>query len=241
MPQDGEQILLREEVPMLDLVFNNTSEPQYGNNKLDGWRDVSPSSAGSNNRFWAYQSELDVSGWGVKGLTFYPSGFAVQQHPVIALMDGSLQQVITLISQNPFDIDAFVQANVDRIDYMLPGLLPKRGANVDRQFEVLGFEDILGGKAETYANSASIMPSRTGLSVAAAEFGSLEPTATDRLYITRLCFANNLAPQTVGIIKIPSARVILAGIAAAENQLSYIYRLKNSFKLAQTDVGLLED
>ena len=240
MPQDGEQILLREEIPHLSLTFNDAVEPKYQESKKTGWFDASSPNSGANNRYWAFQSEIDVSGWGVKGLTFYPSGYVVQAVPIIEQMDGALVRRITLISQNPFDVHAWVEFT-NLSDYVLPGQMAERGNNNDLDNEPLGFEDILGGNYQVYANSASIMPTRTGLVVSEEEFGSLEPTATDRLYVTSLVWTDNLAPQVAGSLVIPVQRVILSGIAASENMLSYIMRLKNSFKLTQTDVGLIED
>lgn len=234
-----EMILLREEIPRLDLVFNNAVEPKYQEFRATGWQAFVSTDIGANNRFWYYQNEIDVSGWGVKGLTFYPTGFQVQTGPIMRLLEGGLVYVYDIISQNPFDIDAYLQANLNQIDYTTPGLLAFPGANSNRENPALGFEDILGGQTTAYAHSAGIMPSTVGLPVNQMEFGSLEPTASDRLYVTRLMFVDNLAPQTVGLVKLPSARMILSGVATAESQLSYIMRLKNSFKLAQTDVGLL--
>lgn len=237
-----ELILLREEIPRLDLVFDSAApEDLYTPFRLTGWQPVLDSSIGSNNRFWFYQNEIDVSGWGVKGLTFYPTGFQVQTGPAMRMLEGGLVYVYDIISQNPFDVEAYVIANINQIDYTTPGLLEFPGPNSDRVHPALGFEDILGGETTLYAHSAGIMPQAVGLPVNQTSFGSLEPTASDRLYVTRLVFVDNLAIQPVGLIKLPSSRFILSGVATAEPKLSYIMRLKNSFKLAQTDVGLLED
>jgi len=236
---DTEMILLREEIPILDLAFDAGTSPKYTDRGKTSWTNYDATN--SNNRIFYYQNEIDVSGWGVKGLTFYPTGFQVQTGPSMRLLEGGLVFIYDIISQNPFDVDAYLEASELFLEYSTPGLYPFIGSNADRVSPELGFEDILGGKCTMYAHSAGIMPQAVGLPVNTSDFGSLEPTATDRLYVTRLMFVDNLGNQPAGVIKIPTARMILSGVVGTESQISYIMRLKNSFKLAQTDVGLLED
>jgi hypothetical protein len=239
-----ELILLRESIPRLDIVFEDANPIKYSARRFTGFNPVDASDIGGNNRFWYYQNEIDVSGWGVQGLTFYPTGFNVTQGPQMNLLEGGFVYVYDVLSQNPFDVQAWVVANLDTISNETPGIAPKMPSNAvgggpEISAYTLGFEDILGGQTTLYAHSAGIMPQANGLPVNTTSYSSLEPTASDRLYVTRLVIVDNLAFQPSGLIKVPTARFILSGIATAEPMLSHIMRLKNSFKLAQTDVGFV--
>ena len=67
--------------------------------------------------------------------------------------------------------------------------------------------------------------------VGAGTFGSGEPTAASRLWVYRIIRVNG-AKTTGDELRIPSARFILQGIAAAEEELPYMMRLKRSFELS---------
>jgi hypothetical protein len=245
-----ELVILREMLPSLQLVYNEGvpyPEKYYQQtDRRQGWNSMGGTGAGSlDNQFWYFQDEIDVSGWGVKGETFYPTGFTTHSGLRTQAFEGGFLTETVLISQSPFDVRNYVEAAVsddNTLDLILPALDNRRTNTgfIPMNNQPLDYEDVLGGSARLMAGSTTL-PSTLYVTLNEQNFSSLEPTATDRLYVTRLIrFQNNEAtPYPVGVMVIPACRVILSGIPVVESKLSYIMRLKNSFKLTQTDVGLI--
>jgi len=238
-----ELILLREEIPALQLTYNNAETPKYNlSSKQNAWQSMGSGGTGSSDNFvWFYQSEIDVSGWGVKGETFYPTGFNVQKGLRCRGFVGGYLTDDVLITQVPFDVVNYVSSAIasdNNLDMTLPALLNRREATTLTK-PIIDYEDVLGGKKTMFSGSTTLSDD-IQVPVLETDYSSLEPTASDRLYVTRIIrFQNAPTPHTVGVMVIPACRTILAGMTGNEGKLQYIMRLKNSFKLTQTDVGLI--
>lgn len=233
---------LCEVIPQLQLGMASNkkfsiTEPPGAN----GWFDVGRLNRGSvgNDKFFCYQTELDVSGWGNQGLSFFPMQAGIQEGGLYQyLIDDSLI-VVDVISDSPLDIAAFVSGNFLAYPFItLPALYEFRmSAPEERINPPLGWENILYGNSRTFQHNDNLQ-GLLALPVQNNDFGSMNPTATDKLYITRLIKCESgITTQTAGIVNIPAARFILKGMLKSESDLSYIYRLKDSFKTTQTDVG----
>ena len=139
-----------------------------------------------------------------------------------------------LITESPFDASKWIQdQNYGFFDtqFTCPGIDPRRTTN---QNSTIGFENILYGRVQMIANNTSL-PQQAGVVYATEEFGSMTPTASDRLYVTRIVKVQTygLSPQAGYTIQLPHMRVIIVGSGKEENDLSYIMRLRQSYKLAQ--------
>lgn len=216
----------------------------------NGWFDVGARTAFvTEGRFLAYTNEIDVSGWGNQGLTFYPMQAGVQEGSAFTyLIDDSLE-VLDIISDSPLDVGMFVQGNLQSYFPRLtvPGLYQLTGSAypdgsvtsdpADRVFPPLGWENVLYGNYRLFQHNDNLQGT-LALPVLTNDFGSMNPTATDKLYITRILrLGVSTTAQSGGFSYIPPTRFIIKGMLKSESDLSYVYRLKDSFKTAQTDVG----
>ena len=240
-------VTLDETIPAFALFYNsgpNAWVPTVSDNIANGWINVDGLRGSSiqANRVWAFQAEIDVSGWGNQGLTFYPLQAGIQEGNTWTYIVDDFLEVIDLISDSPLDLAAFCQHNLLSLPYKtVPGLYQDYPSDnfVFDQKPPLGFENILYGEKRTFAYNSNLPTSGgvpTVLPINTNPFGSMNPTATDKLYVTRILVMNN-ASQTQGFMNCPSTRFIIKGQLKRESDLSYIFRLKDSFKTTQTDVG----
>jgi len=239
---ENQLVQLYSDLPPLQLIYNNALEPHYKEEptfKETQWETAVPSNV--NNFVWYYSEEIDVSGWGARGLTFFPTGYRVLNAPVYRGLGGGYLVETTIMTQSPFDVINWVQGEIaasNRLDFTFPALLQKRGPFPGSSTPLLDREDFLGG-ITTMLSTSTQLPAQLAAPVNSVDFSSLEPTATDRIYVYRIITIQNAALQTVGTVEVPACRVVLAGVPSAEKELSYIMRLNNSFKLNQSDVGLI--
>jgi len=250
-----ELIILKEDLPPLDLSFNNQNEdtPFYNpsNSRLlkqwrsmdsNGWVNFGPPHGGNDNNVFVYQEEIDVSGWGVKGLTFYPTGFNVQNGMNFTgfAADSFIVESV-VITQSPFDVEHWWTSLVAvglQFGQQFPSIPIKRAPTAKLESPILEYDDFLGGYTRMLAPSTNL-PLNLSVTVNQTDFSSLEPTATDRLYVTRIVQFQRDPQFDYASLRIPAARVLLSGVTSADSKLAYLLRLKNSFKLSQSDVGLI--
>ena len=247
---------LNEIVPNLFLKMDDRKEWTFQVEPLtnlplsNGWFDVGTRTAFVNaGQIFAYTDEIDVSGWGNQGLTFFPMQAGVQEGTNYTyLIDDSLE-VLDIISDSPLDVGMFVQGNLVEQGRRLtvPALYQLTGSAfsdgsvtsdpADRVYPPLGWENVLYGNYRLFQHNDNLQGLLV-LPVLNNDFGSMNPTATDKLYITRIvkCGTGNTV-QTGGFSYQPATRFIIKGMLKSETDLSYIYRLKDSFKSTQTDVG----
>ena len=231
---------LTETVPFLSLQMDDNRDWAVTED-ANGWIDAGnlPVAYLGNNRYFVYQNEIDVSGWGNQGLSFFPMQAGVQEgYSYTYLIDDTLQ-VIDLITDSPLDVGQYIQANLQAFPFItLPALLEQPTATPEeRVFPPLGWENILYGNSRLMQHNDNLQGTIV-LPINTNEFGSMNPTATDKLYITRIvnCQIGTTA-QEGGFCFVPPTRFIIKGMLKSESDLSYIYRLKDSFKTTQTDVG----
>ena len=143
-----------------------------------------------------------------------------------------------LITETPFNAEKWIDEQSYSIvgqsfdtQFTCPGIEPVRTTD---QNSTIGFDNILYGRVQMIANNTSL-PQQAGVVYASEEFGSMTPTASDRLYVTRIVKVQTygLAPAAGYTIQLPHMRVIIVGSGKEENDLAYIMRLKQSYKLAQ--------
>ena len=216
----------------------------------NGWFDVGSRTAFvPQGTFFAYTDEIDVSGWGNQGLTFYPMQAGVQEGSAFTYLIDDGLEVLDIISDSPLDVNMFVQGNLQSYFPRLtvPALYELTGSGnpdgsvttdpADRVFPPLGWENVLYGNYRLFQHNDNLQGTLV-LPVLTNDFGSMNPTATDKLYITRILRADTSSTvQTGGFAYIPPTRFIIKGMLKSESDLSYVYRLKDSFKTVQTDVG----
>lgn len=244
---EGNIVTLNDVIPPLQLFYNdgpNAWVRSFSDDMASGWIDVDEL-RGSNitqHKVWAFQTEIDVSGWGNQGLTFFPLQAGVQEGNNFTYILDDYLTVIDMISDSPLDLANFCQNNLLNNPYVtVPALYQKYPPDNFKHVVLppLGWENILYGMKRKLAYNANLPAAGNipvCLPVYSGDFGSMNPTATDRLYVTRILIMDN-SQQTQGFMNCPSSRFIIKGELKSESDLSYVYRLKDSFKTTQTDVG----
>jgi len=217
----------------------------------------------SSNGPWSYidsnvlysQDEIDIGGMTTtQEETFYPEAATVQNSPFYTVPGvvprdpgdpsagyvpyGALFEYV-LITESPFNVAKWVGDQTYTGDatswipvYSCPGINPRRTTD---QATTLGFDNILYGRVQMIVHNSSL-PQQAGVVYSTNEFGSMTPTASDRLYVTRFIVVQPLGGQTIpngSGIQIPHMRVVLVGSGKEENDLSYVMRLRNSYLLQQ--------
>jgi len=211
--------------------------------------------AGGNTNILYTQQEIDIGGMTTtQEETFYPEAATIQNSPFYTV-PGVVERVpgdpmsgyvpygalfeYVLITESPFKVDKWAGDQTYSGDgtswipvYSCPGIDPRRTTD---QATTLGFENILYGRVQMIVHNSSL-PQQAGVVYSTNEFGSMTPTASDRLYVTRFVVIQPLGGQTIpngSGIQLPHMRVVLVGSGKEENDLSYIMRLRNSYLLQQ--------
>jgi len=200
------------------------------------------------------QDTIDIGGMTTtQEETFFPQAATVQNSPFYSAPGcidripgddrsglapyGALFEWV-LITESPFNAQKWIGDQSYSIvgqsfdtQFTCPGIEPRRTTD---QNSTIGFDNILYGRVQMIANNTSL-PQQAGVVYATEEFGSMTPTASDRLYVTRIVKVQTygIAPSANFTIQVPHMRVIIVGSGKEENDLSYIMRLRQSYKLAQ--------
>jgi len=200
------------------------------------------------------QDTIDIGGMTTtQEETFFPQAATIQNSPfysapgVVNRIPGDDRSGLApygalfewvLITESPFNVSEWIADQSYSIAgqtfdtvFTCPGIEPRRTTD---QNETIGFENILYGRVQMIANNSSL-PQQAGVVYATEEFGSMTPTASDRLYVTRIVKVQTygIAAQAGFTIQLPHMRVIIVGSGKEENDLSYIMRLRQSYKVAQ--------
>ena len=256
---EGNIVTLEEVLPPLSLTFSGSLwTPLLSASALNGWYDVHDRNGTVGAGLaWAFTTKLDVSGWGNQGLSFFPLQAGIQEGTNFQYLIDDQLDVIDMISDNPLDIEQFIENNQLQHPFTLPALYQDMGPDDNATFPPLGWENVLYGRERKFVAPTgqyvdigavgppplpiityNTLPGLTVLPIHELDFGSMNPTASDALYFTRLVFPRiGDTAQTGGFTYIPSVRMIIKGELKNESDLSYIFRLKDSFKTTQTDVG----
>lgn len=200
------------------------------------------------------QDEIDIGGLTTtQEGTFYPQAATIQNSPFylapgVVLRDpedpqsglvpyGVLFEYV-MITEVPFNAEKWIadqQYNVLAQTFSpaqtCPGIEVRR---TTAQNSTVGFNNIIYGRVQMISHNSSL-PQQAGVVYSTQEFGSMAPTASDRLYVTRIVMVrsyNQQIPDQSSII-LPHMRIILVGSGKEENDLSYIMRLRNSYLLQQ--------
>lgn len=189
------------------------------------------------------QDTIDIAGMTTtQEETFFPQAATVQNSPYYQAPGvlnpgespyGTLFEWV-LITESPFDVAKWIEDQSYGFfgtQFTCPGIDPRR---TTLQNETIGFENILYGRVQMIANNSSL-PQQAGVVYASEEFGSMTPTASDRLYVTRIVKVQlyGVSPPANSAIQVPHMRIIIVGSGKEENDLSYIMRLRQSYKVAQ--------
>jgi hypothetical protein len=183
-----------------------------------------------------YQDTIDLSGYANSDLTFYPDiGFnQIGVGPTITGTDGGELFDAVYVTTVPLtDFTSLWWWTASGSSPALPQFdTTAIGVQIQDSTQ---WETLLYCEQRLYARNTNV-PGGTGLMqlIDRAQLGSLEPTAADKLFITRVVIPlSNIAPYTdFTSIAVPPSRVGFIGTMVKESDLEYMMRLKRSYELA---------
>ena len=194
-----------------DFDFDASAATGYNDNwrKLDGVTFVS-------------EQILDCAGLAMEEQTLYFDGITCQEGGVGNVIQGAAGDSFIV-----YDIVSSVPLNIDN-DYgkiILHGAgYPAGGAS--------NFEHIPYARMTRYTVDLDTQAA-FAFKAASEQSGSLEPTASDRLYVYRLVFLYDVSGGAT-VYGVASGRILFAISTKEEATYQYLMRLKRSYDLQQT-------
>lgn len=172
------------------------------------------------------QSYIDLSGLTVDDKTVFPTAINVQRSTFPAVggpaVAGDAYQVLDVLTSIPVDLTDF--ATFSDWLYIGPGM---SGTS-------LNFEHVLYARRQRWTADLDTQSAFT-LKADEAQFGSMSPTASDRIYSYRLVWIIETSGSTWDRLYTSNVRHVMAVETAEEPTYQYIMRLKRSYDLQQTD------
>ena len=218
MSEDMERVL-RIEIPSCSVSGRGGSGEVWDDfTDSNGW-----SSIGNAVMYW--QGSIDLSGYAMERKTFYPVTAFTQEASAPVSFGGSGQLAMYLVSSIPTDITALTT----QIAYLsAPGFIQSGLAGVTQD----DWTTVLFGQTDTYLINSTLPALGIVQLISSKQFGSLSPTAADKLYVTKLVFPSTVAGVIGTKMSIPASRIVIPGTIKEEPKLEYMMRLKRSYELA---------
>jgi len=215
MSDDLERIL-RIEIPS---CYVSTKDPEL-------WEDLELANGWSNIGLVMYwQGSIDLSGYAMERKTFYPVTAFTQEANAYVAFGGSGQTIMYLVSSIPTDVDDLLT----QIVYSsAPGFIQPSAADVSQD----EWTTTLFGQLDLNLINSNLPALGLCQPILTRQFGSLSPTAADKLYVTKVVIPTTLAGEVGDSLGIPSSRIVIPGTIREEPKLEYMMRLKRSYELA---------
>lgn len=178
-----------------------------------------------------YQDSIDLSGYALQDMTFFPELGFLQESPLRSITGSEAAGIwdATIISSVPLDVNSLF---LELLYASGPGLTPLGGIGINDPSD---WSQILYCKIRNDSLDSSLA-SALGYTkpVDMGQLGSLEPTAADKLFVSRIVMPYGKVANTILMTSIasPAQRVGFRGMMAEEPTLEYMMRLKRSYELA---------
>lgn len=173
-----------------------------------------------------YETYWDMSAYTLDDLTFFPISAVLQDGMPYGMAWSDVTDiglaVIDIVSQEKLDIPTVYQ-NFVGSKLNLPGQ-PLSQENFE-QILMENFRFML--PQVDFTQVGLVLPATTG------SFGSLQPTACEKLWIYRIILVQDTVRTNGDRIIIPATRFIMSGTVVKEAELDYMMRLKRSYELSQ--------
>jgi len=209
--------------PSLTVTYaGGTAWTPTGTSPATGWSQL------SSNTGWFHETQIDLSGYAMDSLTFFPSAVGVQDPGVYRMLPGATSTTSSL-----YVLDLITSTPIDPNATMLSDLLGNmQGPGMFGNDE--SFETILYGLFRVFAENSTIKIPNFQQLQRSQRFESGEPTAADKLYCYRIVqiSADGALDAGLSYIVIPASRQLIAGMIDEESELVYMQRLKRSYELA---------
>ena len=206
--------LIKQVPPVLAAInYEGTDEividPDY---VTSGWEVITPASG--NTLYLVWRGFIDLAGYTQDELTFFTQAVDVQ-HGAVDISSANVLSTITM------DLVTTRRPTNDECDLQI-GFLTLGGTSADG--DSMDLQQIVYGEWANKIPYSATFPSLT--TVQGDTFGIGNPTATDRLYITRIVFPT---ATTDGSLQIGGTNFVIGGVTAQEKDLVYIERLRRAY------------
>ena len=176
---------------------------------------------------WYSSSYIDLKGLSIDGDTVFPQAATVQfagRHALVGPA-GSSMIIHDIITSIPIDTsDQQILNGIFTVGIGFNG-------NTANAKGILNFEHVIYARSQRWANDLDVAASFPEMREEIF-YGSMQPTASDRLYCYR--FVGLYAVGDSGM-DIPPARQLLEVDTKEEPEYQHLMRLKRSYDLQQTD------
>jgi hypothetical protein len=195
--------------------------------QANGWTVVD--AVGLPGTVMSWSGTIDLSGYARDYKTFYPAGGVIQQGPYVLESGGGGLVLYTVVSSTPLNPEniQWQLAMNGGPGFLNSGVLSGAGLGSDQQNPTT----IMFAESQLFVPNVNIQPNTFGVQqpLSRNQSGSLEPTASDTLYVVSLYYP---LEQGMTAAVIPAQRVILPGTMDQEPELEYMMRLSRSIELA---------
>jgi len=182
----------------------------------------------TSNSGWYHETQIDLSGYALQDMTFFPSAVGVQDPGVYRMLPGAASTTSSL-----YVMDIITSTPINPNDVMVADQLGNmQGPGMFGSDET--FETIVYGLLRVFAENSTIKIPNFQQLQRSQRFESGEPTAADKLYCYRIVQISSVGALDAGTsyIVVPAARQLVAGRIKEETELVYMQRLKRSYELA---------
>jgi len=164
---------------------------------------------------FVHRTYIDLAGWSREELTTFTQGVDVQK-PLMPVFSGAVPNLFELdyITTRKITDDELVSIGVN-------GSIPSFAGNT------LDLMQMIYGEIIAYAINQQV--DGTYVQVDAEQFGSGNPTATDKLHWTRHIIAPAVAPGST--VQIYPTNLIVQALTVEEKDLVWMERLRRSYVL----------
>lgn len=214
--------LMNKSIPQY-LFAQNAFAPAPWDDSKNGW---SYNVTTGGQRYLAYQTYFDLSGYSLSDLTTQPMSVILQEaSEYISVPDaGSPRthiEVLDVLSSERPNPNSLLE---DMVDQNGPGY----------SLSELAFDQVLWSQYRTYIQNTTVWTNTGGIMSEHTRLigGSGNAVAVDKLWITRIIFPNgvyDVDPAT--FMRFPASNVVLNAAIYKEDELPYLMRLKRSYEL----------
>lgn len=179
-----------------------------------------------------YEDSIDLSGYALQGMTFFPELGFLQESPVRSITGFPIEEISGILEATI--ISSVPMLPTDVLTQLLFGSAP--GMIQPQHVNIQGTEDwsqVLYCRIRNDVLNSAITGGYTQ-PLDQGQVGSLEPTAADKLYILRvvLPYGRSAVIDSFTSMVAPAQRVGFRGMMAEEPLVEYMMRLKRSYELA---------
>lgn len=208
---------LAKEIPFLSANYVSAPVPAYNAVNNYGWTQLGAPGDG----VFVYSTYFDLKGLAIDDKTLFFTGATVQDLSVplsgAGGSSGDNFAMVDLMTTHPL-------SDLEALQYLTIGNFAAGGGD-------LTFDQTTYARVRHFNIDIDNAAALFYLTLGDHQTGSLEPTASDRIYCYRVVQFYNTTNSC--LISVPSARYLLRAEAKEEAEYEYLMRLKRSYELQQ--------